>query len=62
MNVENIPRHILDDLQERCDEEEIKGCSAEYLFNEYCEWHGLRGWGEQLLHVLESLKKAEEQS
>ena len=60
MDIDKIPPHILKDLRERCDDEEIKGCSAEYLFNEYCEWHGLKGWGEPLLNTLSSLKRAEE--
>ena len=59
MDINKIPPHILKDLLERCTEEEIKGCSPEYLFNEYCEWNGLRSWGGTLINVLRSLEEAD---
>jgi hypothetical protein len=59
MNINKIPDHVLRDLRRRCTEEEIKGCSAEYLFNEYCEWHGLRRWGDTLLNTIDALREAD---
>lgn len=59
MEIKKIPEHILKDLRERCTDEEIKGCSPEYLFNEYCEWNGLIGWGSSLLIAIESLRAAD---
>ena len=56
MIIENIPSHILSDLRERLTDEEIEGSSPEYLFNEYCEWNGLRGWGQSLVWTLDSLR------
>lgn len=59
MDINKIPAHILKDLRERCSDEEIKGCSAEYLFDEYCMWHGLIGWGGSLITTLDALRDAE---
>lgn len=59
MDIKKIPENILKDLRKRCTDEEIKGCSPEYLFNEYCEWNGLRGWGSPLLIAIESLRAAD---
>jgi hypothetical protein len=61
MNINKIPDNILKDLRERCSDEEIKGCSAEYLFNEYCMWHGLGLWGGQLITALDALRAAEKE-
>ena len=57
MNINKIPDNILKDLRERCSDEERKGCSAEYLFNEYCERHGL--CGQTLITALDALRYAE---
>jgi len=59
MNVDKIPTEIYEGLQKRCTVEEIKGCSPEYLFNEYCEFEGLRGWGDDLISTLDSLRAAD---
>ena len=59
MNIDKIPDYILKDLRENCSDDEIKGCSAEYLFNEYCMWHGLLGWGDSLILTLDTLRAAE---
>ena len=59
MDINKIPPKILKDIRERCTEEEIKGCSPEYLFNEYCEWHGLSGWSDDLIQTIDSLRAAD---
>ena len=59
MDIEKIPAHILKDLRESCSDEEIKGCSAEYLFDEYCDELGLRHWAELLIVALDALRAAE---
>lgn len=33
--------------------------SGRQLFREYCQWHGLIGWGDMLWATVESLREAE---
>lgn len=35
---------------------QYESMSAEDLFTEYCEWHGLGGWGSTLINTLEELR------
>lgn len=35
---------------------QYESMNAENLFNEYCEWHGLGGWGSTLINTLEELR------
>lgn len=59
MNIEALEGEILDALRERGHSDtEIKGMSLGYAFSEYCEWHGLCGWGHSLLRVIDELKEA----
>lgn len=39
---------------------DISRLSAEALFDEFCSWHGLLGWGPTLIAVLDNLRKAKE--
>ena len=45
----NLPTEVLDALVERGHHLEAIVCmSPEKAFMEYCDWHGLCGWGETL--------------
>ena len=35
---------------------QYESMSSEDLFAEYCEWHGLGGWGSTLINTLEELR------
>ncbi len=55
-----LPKHITEDLIKRGHSKEtIAKMSPEEVFNEYCNWHGLQGWGESLWEVIHELKDAE---
>jgi hypothetical protein len=59
MDVGKIPVYLLDDLKERGHSAEaITRMTAEKAFDEYCEWHGLCGWGMNLRHAMEAFRKA----
>ena len=61
MNIEKIPNYILTDLKERgLTPERIVESNVDDLFIEYCNWHGLSGWGEGLLTVLDDLNYADD--
>ncbi len=60
MNIERIPDHIIEDLKERgWSEKEIERSYPDELFNEYCEWQGLSGYGDMLREVLDALRGAQ---
>jgi hypothetical protein len=57
IDIEMIPSHVMDDLQERgLSVELIRRSSPEFLFSEYCNWHGLIGWGAKLMAVSDALR------
>ncbi len=58
MNIEAIPRDVLRDLKKRLTDDQIEASTPEQLFAEYCTWHGLIGWGSQLVSVLDALRQA----
>lgn len=54
---------LIDDVMEALTErgwskEEIAKLSPEEAFDEYCEWHGLRGWGQTLRFVMSNIQSA----
>ncbi len=38
--------------------EKIAAMSPELAFEEYCDWHGLIGWGSTLIEVLDAARAA----
>jgi len=38
---------------------DIPQMSADDIFDEYCQWHGLINWGPRLRRVLENAKEVE---
>ena len=69
MKISRIREDILDAVRNRFDveydddsqDQNIEKLSAEELFIEYCERHGLIGWGRTLIGVLDSLRMAEQE-
>ena len=60
MDVSKIPTRILADIRERGHSDaEVASMSPREAFAEYCNWHGLIGWGGDLWGVVESLNKAD---
>ena len=60
MDLKVLPSHITEDLIKRGNsKEDIAKMSPEEAFNEYCNWHGLQGWGESLWEIVQELKDAE---
>lgn len=60
MNLKDIPEQIVDANRERGhSDEQIQRMSAEKLFDEFCMWHGLIGWGRTLYQLANQLKEAE---
>ena len=58
-SVSKIPVYILADLEERdLSHEDIERMTAEQLFEEYCCWNGLIGWGDMLINALDQLREA----
>lgn len=59
MNVENLSEDVLDALRGRgLSDAFIEGSGPEPLFDEYCSWQGLIGYGPTLIRVLDELRKA----
>jgi len=60
MDLKVLPRHITEDLVKRGhSEEDVAKMYPQELFDEYCNWHGLQGWGDSLWEVIHELKDAE---
>ncbi len=58
-SVAKIPVFILADWKERdLSHKDIERMTAEELFTEYCNWHGLFGWGDVLINALDQLREA----
>lgn len=61
MKLEHIPQSILDANRQRGhSNEQIERMSAEKLFVEYCEWHGLVRWGRNLFDLAVTLHRLEQ--
>lgn len=59
LNIEKIPREIVDDLKKRGHTEEaIAEMTPAEAFDEYCMWHGLMGWGKSLWDAVFALDAA----
>ena len=62
MDTNQLDDDIMEALEERgFDESDIKRMSTEEAFDEYCNWHGLIGWGYRLHRVHEAISKANSQ-
>ncbi len=58
-DMRELGRDIMDALYGReYSDEEIMRMSATKIFDEYCEWHGLSGWGPHLRRQLTAIKRA----
>lgn len=52
MKLPDIPDHVLADVRERgWSDKQIEGMPARKVFDEYCGWHGLIGWGGRLYDI-----------
>ena len=60
MNIAKLPDDILEALKE-CGytPNQIAAMTPLQAFHEYCNWHGLLGWGGSLWGIMEDLKSAE---
>ena len=55
--IDKMPGDILSDLRDRgLSDAQLERLSADKLFSEYCEWHGLIGWGSDLIRALDILR------
>ena len=62
MDIDKIPRAIVDDLHSRgFTDSQIANMKPERAFDEFCSWHGLLGgWGDILIGALDALRAADE--
>ena len=60
LDINKIPPHILGNLKDRGHtNEEIAMMTPKKAFSEYCNWHGLSGWGDSLAQAIKSLDESE---
>jgi hypothetical protein len=60
MKIDKLPPYILEALRNRrLSDRAIELMDADEAFDQYCMWHGLIGWGQQLRLVMQRLKEAE---
>ena len=63
IDLNKLPDDVLTALNKRgLSSEEIAKATPEFLFTEYCEWHGLIRWGSNLLSVWRSLARSNQDS
>ncbi|MFM0608666.1 hypothetical protein PQR05_29470 [Paraburkholderia sediminicola] len=56
MNIPETPANVLAALRKRGhDDEAIAAMSPQFAFSEYCDWHGLIGWGDELWNTAKNL-------
>lgn len=63
-NIEDVPDKVLEALRQRrgLDEDddsqdsEIALMHSDEMFDEFCNWRGLIGWGPTLRRIMEDLK------
>lgn len=56
--LQQIPSSVLEALQERGHSDEtISNMKPQTMFNEYCEWNGLIGYGRSLWNLVIDLQK-----
>ena len=61
VNIDKLPETIVEALHERGHSDEyISQMQPETVFIEYCEWHGLIGWGAPLWALTRIFKDASE--
>jgi hypothetical protein len=57
--ITNINPDVIDALKNRGHtENEIENMNHKQAFDEYCNWHGLCGWGPDLRNALMTLQNA----
>ena len=57
MLIQDLSSDVLEALHERgLSDEVIESFTPEQLFAEYCNWHGLIGWGPRLIKVMDELR------
>jgi hypothetical protein len=60
VDVKMIPAGVLNALRKReRTDEQIAAMSPREVFNEYCTWHGLIGWGDELYDAAAKLREQE---
>ena len=60
LNFDELLGDTLDALRERGhSDEQIEAMSPSEAFSEYCNWHGLLGWGDELWALMAELNRAE---
>jgi hypothetical protein len=59
MEYNKMPDFVIDALHLRGHKtQDISAMTPEEAFVEYCDWHGLCGWGSILISALDSLRAA----
>lgn len=59
MKIKSINDRTLEALHNRrLTDEEIEAMSGEDLLGEFCRWHGLIGWADELISTLDNLRAA----
>jgi hypothetical protein len=60
MKLGEIPEHVLEDVRKRGHSDgDIERMSAVDLFDEYCRWNGLIGFGDDLFETAVELYELE---
>ena len=55
-----LPDELIQALKKRGHSEiEIQKMEPDRAFSEFCNWHGLSGWGDSLWFMVQELKDAE---
>ena len=54
----SLAKNYLDDLRGRIDLADIPAMTPVQLLIEYCNWHGLVGWGEKIADTIVNLRLA----
>lgn len=56
-NIKTLPDNVLEALRNRgLDDEDIAELTPQQAFDEFCRWHGLSDWGNELWSVMDKLK------
>lgn len=63
MDIKDVPSEIVKSVKSRgFNDHQISAMTADQMFDEYCNWHGLIKWGPTLRYVLDSLRDSEDNS
>lgn len=60
LNTDKMPQDLMDALTKRgWSQAQIENMDAAKAFDEFCQWHGLLGWGPELRSAMETFKHLE---